>query len=55
VVVTVAAEHRDAAFEACRFAIDQLKMSAPIWKKEFSADGSYWVEGPAADRGPRWR
>lgn len=50
VVIVVAAEHRDAAFEACRFAIDQLKMSAPIWKKEFSADGSHWVEGPTADR-----
>jgi molybdopterin synthase catalytic subunit len=50
VAIAVAAEHRDAAFEACRFAIDQLKMSAPIWKKEFSTDGSHWVEGPTADR-----
>jgi|TARA_B100001750_G_scaffold234535_1_gene235995 molybdopterin synthase catalytic subunit len=50
VAIAVSAEHRDAAFEACRFAIDQLKMSAPIWKKEFNADGSHWVEGPTADR-----
>ena len=48
VAIAVGAEHRDAAFEACRFAIDQLKVSAPIWKKEFGPDGSHWVEGPAA-------
>ena len=35
VAIAVAAEHRVAAFEACRFAIDQLKVSAPVWKKEF--------------------
>lgn len=46
VAIAVAAEHRGAAFEACRYAIDQLKVSAPIWKKEFGPDGSYWVEGP---------
>ena len=48
VAIAVSAEHRDAAFEACRFAIDQLKVSAPIWKKEFGPDGSHWVEGPTA-------
>lgn len=48
VAIAVAAEHRAAAFEACRFAIDQLKVSAPVWKKEFGPDGSYWVEGPTA-------
>ncbi len=48
VAIAVASEHRAAAFEACRFAIDQLKVSAPIWKKEFSPDGSHWVEGPTA-------
>jgi len=46
VAVAVAAEHRAAAFEACQFAVDQLKANAPIWKKEFTPDGSYWVEGP---------
>ena len=46
VAIAVAAEHRAAAFEACRFAIDALKQSAPIWKKEFGPDGSFWVEGP---------
>lgn len=46
VAIAVAAEHRDAAFDACRFAIDRLKVSAPVWKKEFGPDGSFWVEGP---------
>lgn len=48
VAIAAAAEHRAAAFEACRYAIDQLKISAPIWKKEFGPDGSHWVEGPSA-------
>ncbi len=48
VAIAVACEHRAAAFDACRFAIDQLKVSAPIWKKEFGPDGSFWVEGPSA-------
>lgn len=46
VAIAVASEHRDAAFEACRYAIDQLKSSAPVWKKEFGPGGSFWVEGP---------
>ena len=44
VVVAVAAPHRSAAFEACRYAIDQLKTRAPIWKKEFGPDGAVWVD-----------
>ncbi|MGA2758967.1 MAG: molybdenum cofactor biosynthesis protein MoaE [Candidatus Cybelea sp.] len=40
VAVAATAEHRGEAFEACRFAIDQLKERAPIWKKERYADGS---------------
>jgi molybdopterin synthase catalytic subunit len=39
VAVAAAAEHRAAAFDACRYAIDQLKRRAPIWKKERYADG----------------
>jgi molybdopterin synthase catalytic subunit len=46
VAVAVASPHRKEAFEACRFAIDTLKHKAPIWKKEFYADGSSWLEGP---------
>jgi|CXWL01.1.fsa_nt_gi molybdopterin synthase catalytic subunit len=46
VAVSVSSPHRGEAFEACRFAIDTLKHKAPIWKKEFYADGSSWLEGP---------
>ncbi len=46
VAVAVSSPHRDEAFLACRFAIDTLKHKAPIWKKEFYADGSSWLEGP---------
>jgi molybdopterin synthase catalytic subunit len=46
VAVAVASPHRDEAFSACRFAIDTLKATVPIWKKEFYADGSVWLEGP---------
>ena len=42
------APHRGAAFEACRYAIDTLKATVPIWKKEFYADGAVWLEGPGA-------
>jgi molybdopterin synthase catalytic subunit len=48
VVVSVSCPHRAEAFEACRFGIDRLKLSVPIWKKEFFADGEVWVEGDAA-------
>ena len=44
VVVAAAAPHRADAFEACRFAIDTLKQTVPIWKKEVTTDGEYWVE-----------
>ena len=46
VAVVVSSPHRNEAFLACRFAIDTLKHKAPIWKKEFYADGSSWLEGP---------
>src|ERR1700712_4913299 len=47
VVIVVASAHRAAAFEGCRYLIDELKTSVPIWKKEFYADGAapIWV-GP---------
>jgi len=44
VVVAAAAPHRPEAFEACRFAIDTLKRTVPIWKKEVATDGAYWVD-----------
>ncbi|MCI0623797.1 MAG: molybdenum cofactor biosynthesis protein MoaE [Acidobacteria bacterium] len=45
VVIVVTSAHRKAAFEACQHAIDTLKKTVPIWKKEFFADGEVWVEG----------
>jgi len=45
VVVVVACPHRAEAFEACRYAIDALKATVPIWKKEVAEDGEEWVEG----------
>ncbi|MCP5042518.1 MAG: hypothetical protein GY944_15945 [bacterium] len=47
VVVVAAAPHRGEAFEACRFAIDTLKITVPIWKKEVATDGEYWVDDHA--------
>lgn len=43
VVIAAASAHRDAAFDACRFAIDTLKKTVPIWKKEVFEDGEIWV------------
>jgi molybdopterin converting factor subunit 1 len=44
VLIVVAAQHRDEAFRACRFCIDELKRITPIWKKETTRDGVVWVE-----------
>jgi molybdopterin synthase catalytic subunit len=43
VVIAVSAKHRDAAFAACKYAIDTLKQTVPIWKKEVFEDGEVWV------------
>jgi molybdopterin synthase catalytic subunit len=53
VVITASAPHRRAAFEACEWAIRELKRTVPIWKKEFFEDGSVWVEGEGAPGGER--
>jgi len=45
VVISVGAPHRRAAFEACEWAIKELKRTVPIWKKEVFEDGEVWVEG----------
>jgi molybdopterin synthase catalytic subunit len=50
VAVVATAPHRGPAFEACRYAIDTLKATVPIWKKEFYADGAVWLDGPSAPR-----
>jgi len=45
VFIAVSAPHRPAAFEACRHAIDTLKRTVPIWKKEYFEDGAVWADG----------
>jgi molybdopterin synthase catalytic subunit len=45
VLIVVAAAHRGPAFEACRWLIDTLKKTVPIWKKETFADGAVWAAG----------
>jgi molybdopterin synthase catalytic subunit len=46
VAIAVSSAHRAEAFGACREIIDRLKSEIPIWKKEFTTDGSVWVGGP---------
>ena len=43
VIIAVSAAHRNAAFDACRYLIDTLKQTVPIWKKEYFEDGEVWV------------
>ena len=43
VIISVSSPHRKAAFDACQFAIDTLKETVPIWKKEYFEDGEVWV------------
>ncbi len=52
VVIAVAAGHRDGIFEACAYAIDRIKHIAPIWKKEVTRSGDFWVEGPVDATSP---
>ena len=57
VFIAVSSAHRAAAFDACRCAIDTLKKTVPIWKKEFFADGAVWADGelpftPEDPKGP---
>ncbi|MGH9967583.1 MAG: molybdenum cofactor biosynthesis protein MoaE [Pyrinomonadaceae bacterium] len=49
VAIAVSASHRGAAFEACEWAIRELKRTVPIWKKEVFEDGEVWVEGERPD------
>ena len=46
-IVAVSTPHRAQAFEACRWIIDALKKTVPIWKKEFFSDGATWADGEA--------
>ena len=47
VIIVAASAHRAEAFEACRYTIDTLKQTVPIWKKEFTTEGHYWVDDRA--------
>jgi molybdopterin synthase catalytic subunit len=57
VFVTVAAHHRRAAFEACEFLMDYLKVHAPFWKQEERVGGTNWVEAKTSDddAAERWK
>ena len=48
VVVSVSCPHRGDAIAACKWGIDRLKETVPVWKKEFLADGEVWIEGDEA-------
>ncbi|HEV2035760.1 MAG TPA: molybdopterin converting factor subunit 1 [Candidatus Dormibacteraeota bacterium] len=52
VVVSVSSPHRAEAIAACKWGIDRLKETVPIWKKEHAADGTYWIEGDEAKASP---
>ncbi len=45
VLIAVASAHRGAAFECCRWLIDTLKKTVPVWKKEYFVDGAVWADG----------
>ncbi|MGA2001886.1 MAG: molybdenum cofactor biosynthesis protein MoaE [Terriglobales bacterium] len=47
VLIVVASAHRGAAFDACRWIVDRLKKTVPIWKKEHFEDGAVWADGEA--------
>ncbi len=49
VYVGVACEHRHAAFDACAYIMDYLKLQAPFWKKEITATGARWVDARESD------
>jgi MoaE-MoaD fusion protein len=56
IFIVVSAPHRGPAFDACRYAIDTLKRTVPIWKKEYFEDGAVWADGelpPAPVATPR--
>jgi len=62
VLIAVASAHRGPAFEACRWLIDTLKKTVPIWKKEYFIDGAVWADGepfppeiPGAEGSPTGR
>ena len=49
-MIAVGAGHRPEAFEACRFILETIKEKVPLWKKEFTPEGDYWIEGEEYER-----
>jgi molybdopterin synthase catalytic subunit len=49
-MIAVGAGHRPEAFEACRFILETIKEKVPLWKKEFTPEGDYWIEGEKYER-----
>ena len=52
VLISISSPHRKASLEACHYAIDRLKETVPIWKKEVWEDGEAWIEGDPASPQP---
>ncbi len=55
IAIVITSPHRRIAFEACHYAIDRVKQTVPIWKKEIFADGEAWVEGQRPGEGEKGR
>jgi molybdopterin synthase catalytic subunit len=49
IAIAAASAHRGDAYAACRYAIERVKQTAPIWKREFFEGGAVWIEGATAD------
>ena len=49
-MIAVGAGHRREAFEACRYILETIKEKVPLWKKEFTPEGDYWIEGEDYER-----
>ncbi|MGD2200954.1 MAG: molybdenum cofactor biosynthesis protein MoaE [Candidatus Bathyarchaeota archaeon] len=49
-MIAVGAGHREEAFEACRYILEAVKERVPIWKKEFTPEGEFWIEGEEYER-----
>ena len=49
-MIAVGAGHRPEAFEACRYVLETIKEKVPLWKKEFTPEGEYWIEGEEYER-----
>ena len=49
-MIAVGAGHRPEAFDACRYVLERIKEKVPIWKKEITPEGDFWVEGEQHER-----